>query len=995
MPRLRIRDFSGGLVTNQSEFDISENQYTAFENVMNKMPGRLEKFLNDSDASGGITSLSDVQTELVLYRTEKDNSNNNVSTQWWVVGNGTVLRRQATSDGTGGTFIDVVTGWTGTPLYDFLVHNQVLRISDGSFTNATKWYGHIKRDIFGKNIAIGDAGSDASTQVPRYAVVTHNTTVNNWYVQNAELVAPTVVKMNMAHDGLISLADCSYNNSTTISTENDTLGLSIGMEVSGDNIPSGATITQITDDSNFVISAATTGGSLDEKTLTFTTLSSNTDVGLFVYEPRTKYSVTSTPDTESDEHNAWINALDNETFDPADRWAVTYLYDYVQESSLSLNRNGEIGITGFEVEKGSDEESDSTATTSEALDLTEGDIDVSDGTLFSTYTYIKIDEEIMFITAISSNTLYVRRGQLKTQAQEHATGASIFYRSSPQKGRAINLVLNGITSSGYHNPRITGMNIYWQPKDDVDWYLVETLDINRGYSDSPLASVPNNEVNGSNTLFPFYSSNVYNEYALKNYGYWLPCPNPVAKDDVTNAVDGSGNQFSVNNIFWSGQANDFRATSEISGIAILSRKETNDSTDLKTQFNRLGSFFVPFSSITATFSKINFRRYNNINRVNNYAATTANVIKQNRISTHTSLSDKVTTWYIPFDGLKLATYNSLTGRAAKTKLAAIKWNTSAVVNNRGYYANIDTVDENDQTAREKNRIYFTDPYKLDEVLPGKYFDIGRNDGDNITRLCSYRGKLFVFKPNHTYVYNQRHQLERVFQGVGAVHKHAVIESPLGLVCASEVGVFSVTPTQSRELTFNIRYTYQALTFDQTAVGYNAKDSELYVMYDADDSSVFVMNLDNGSWVKRSIDATNIRTRSNYVYGAGLRAQFFNVTSGASTVRRVGTGSQNSDSFTVTTKRFDFGAPELQKRFRKINMTYQSASALTVEIYAGEAGTGSSVTETLTFPVKTSIVNVSKAMRAVGKTLVVKITSASNELKLESIDIDYDVLGSNP
>lgn len=35
------------------------------------------------------------------------------------------------------------------------------------------------------------------------------------------------------------------------------------------------------------------------------------------------------------------------------------------------------------------------------------------------------------------------------------------------------------------------------------------------------------------------------------------------------------------------------------------------------------------------------------------------------------------------------------------------------------------------------------------------------------------------------------------------------------------------------------------------------------------------------------------------------------------------------------------------------------------------------------------------MRAVGKTLVVKITSASRELKLESIDIDYDILGSNP
>ena len=37
MPRLQIRNFSGGLVTNQSEFDISENQYTAFENVINNV----------------------------------------------------------------------------------------------------------------------------------------------------------------------------------------------------------------------------------------------------------------------------------------------------------------------------------------------------------------------------------------------------------------------------------------------------------------------------------------------------------------------------------------------------------------------------------------------------------------------------------------------------------------------------------------------------------------------------------------------------------------------------------------------------------------------------------------------------------------------------------------------------------------------------------------------------------------------------------------------
>ena len=120
-----------------------------------------------------------------------------------------------------------------------------------------------------------------------------------------------------------------------------------------------------------------------------------------------------------------------------------------------------------------------------------------------------------------------------------------------------------------------------------------------------------------------------------------------------------------------------------------------------------------------------------------------------------------------------------------------------MVNNRGYYADVDTVDENEQTAREKNRIYFTDPFQLDAILPGRYFDVGRNDGDEIIKLMSHRGKLFVFKSRNTYVYNIRHQMEKVFVGVGAVHKHAVFETPIGLVCANRQAVVAVTPTSVR------------------------------------------------------------------------------------------------------------------------------------------------------------------------------------------------------
>ena len=148
MPRLRIRNFSGGLVTNQSEFDLAKNKYTAFEKVLNKKPGRLERPKGEQTVSANAV-ITDVQTELLLYRTEKTAQNTDVSTKWWVFGNGTVLKRQDNSTGTGGSWIDLTTNWTGSPIYDFLVHNQILRVSDGSFTNDTKWYGHIKRGYVG------------------------------------------------------------------------------------------------------------------------------------------------------------------------------------------------------------------------------------------------------------------------------------------------------------------------------------------------------------------------------------------------------------------------------------------------------------------------------------------------------------------------------------------------------------------------------------------------------------------------------------------------------------------------------------------------------------------------------------------------------------------------------------------------------------------------------------------------------------------------------
>ena len=79
----------------------------------------------------------------------------------------------------------------------------------------------------------------------------------------------------------------------------------------------------------------------------------------------------------------------------------------------------------------------------EALDTTETAVDVDEGGQFSVNEMIQIDDEIMLITAISTNTLTVTRGYRDTTAATHAEDSEI---------KTINVVSDGIVISYYAEP---------------------------------------------------------------------------------------------------------------------------------------------------------------------------------------------------------------------------------------------------------------------------------------------------------------------------------------------------------------------------------------------------------------------------------------------------------------------------------------------------------------------------------------------------------------
>ena len=66
-------------------------------------------------------------------------------------------------------------------------------------------------------------------------------------------------------------ATCDYNNDPTITHDDDSGKISVGMLVSGTGIPDGASVASVTSDTEFELSVSTTGGAVIDGSLTFLT----------------------------------------------------------------------------------------------------------------------------------------------------------------------------------------------------------------------------------------------------------------------------------------------------------------------------------------------------------------------------------------------------------------------------------------------------------------------------------------------------------------------------------------------------------------------------------------------------------------------------------------------------------------------------------------------------------------------------------------------------
>ncbi len=970
MARKSIRDFSGGLVSYQSELDISDNQFQDFENAINTKRGSITKKGSNTNQSSALSGTEQINSEFIRYRTEKDGSSNNRSTEWWVIANADKVYRVDVADGTSGSWATVNTYSTyGSEM----ITNGALS-SSSSWTFGTGWAfnageppsvpAHVSYTLSSGEGALSQTNASMAGKLEKNKIYRLQFTLSNiegggkadikiqsadlseTYIDTTRLTATThnlyfSPKESNGGIAFYSVTSSTYSSyriddisikefpSHDLLVHNQILRISDG---SFSNDPKwyghikrsvfGQDITPLTHYRFRTppMAAAVNAWTLEDTELTPPTvvplqyafdqenaIDAANEVGIFVYFP-------------TDDAFKLIDDAAANTFNSKDKYTVTFIYDYVQESELGRDTHGDIGV-------------------------------------------------------FSQNAVQANRCP------------------------GIQLVVDTGTDLARWNKRITGINLYWQPVDDVDWYLVTTYDVQDGFSDDPRAknSATDSIIRGSIT-------------ATSNNGNWIPCIEPygAASDDVhnlsTTASDYSSTTFKgATN--WS-NASSFAADKAIivadalsSNTVALFSAELEKPTTWIANIKSISTTTLttgPTSGIAVIWGNWQGEGFAQLATDYDWSGKDAFVC--------TVSTDKVATWYLPNDGLKLATYNSLTGRAAETRLKPIKWNTAAVVGNKAFYANIDFKDENDQTIREKNRIVFTDNFKLDEAVVGtKFLDVGKNDGDEITALHSAQNRLYVFKTRNIYVYRiQSAQsvnfiLEKHIAGIGCLHKHAVVDTPYGICFADNRQVSLMRGTEISEVSLLIRDTYQGLTLNVNegalSLGYHGNINTLVVNYDFDSTIMYVYNFDTQSWSK--FDDFTGTFQSQFVLSDNQELQTFNT--GTTKVTNVFSSTTNDATSTMLlkTKRFDFGVPDQFKRFTKLHITYKGSgtgTAMSYKVYIDGSDTASITQEMVEH---TTLQTHSTIINELGKSIEIEIYGVESNVRIDGIDIDYDIEGGNP
>ena len=211
------------------------------------------------------------------------------------------------------------------------------------------------------------------------------------------------------------------------------------------------------------------------------------------------------------------------------------------------------------------------------------------------------------------------------------------------------------------------------------------------------------------------------------------------------------------------------------------------------------------------------------------------------------------------------TYKILNGYDAYDNIEA-RWSHSVVVNRRLYAANVrqkaassrdlvvGSIQEDSEYKNYPDRMLRSPVNKFD-VLPSRNeITVAGNDGQSITGLKTYKGKLLQFKQETVYIINVSEDfeyLEDQVEGIGIKNADAVCDTDVGVAWTTHKGAYLYDGQKIIELTdgkIDQKTWFDFVGWDGGRIGYSQRDQALLV-YTNNTSVHYIYSLKSQSWTK--------------------------------------------------------------------------------------------------------------------------------------------------
>lgn len=323
----------------------------------------------------------------------------------------------------------------------------------------------------------------------------------------------------------------------------------------------------------------------------------------------------------------------------------------------------------------------------------------------------------------------------------------------------------------------------------------------------------------------------------------------------------------------------------------------------------------------------------------------------------------------------LETYEVLNGFEPTERKITVSGNgegykTAVIANRRCFIANVKTENEDGQTVQMRDRIMYSPVGKFD-TFPRSYFvDVVRGDAEEYVKLEEFSDRLLAFKSEKLYIVNisspspSNWFLEDIKNFSGCRHPNATVKTEMGICWVNKYGIFLYNGSEVTNLLTNRikESTWQTFFNDSTIIGYNPRKFYLVILKNcfSDDGDVFIYDFRTQSFAKGSAAFDSNVNRSNMVadWNGNMVTAYQQATTGDQTWTAtssswasyvVTTWSSTSDaynlkewsddmrdvsanSFSITTKDFDFGEAGRKKKVYSVIITYKSDNSQTQPVY---------------------------------------------------------------